>query len=151
MERAISIFEKKFSDKTKNNWSERHDFVKVAGKYDLVGTDFGDNSEEEDEVDYNIANDIDNRKQDGQKGEKSKETSAKKKSQASDNNSRGPSNRKENKRSGSKANSNLDLITLRVITTLHINSNLNDPLWSKFSTCSFYSRNVEKSLKMSHF
>ena len=109
VERAISIFEKKFSDKTKNNWSERHDFVKVAGKYDLVGTDFGDNSEEEDEVDYNIANDIDNRKQDGQKGEKSKETSAKKKSQASDNNSGGPSNGKENKRSGSKANSNLDV------------------------------------------
>ena len=44
VERAISIFEKKFSDKTRNNWSERHDFVKVAGKYDLVGTDFGDNS-----------------------------------------------------------------------------------------------------------
>ena len=37
-EKAVSIFSKKFSDKTKNDWNERHDFFKVAGKYDLVAT-----------------------------------------------------------------------------------------------------------------
>ena len=109
VEKAISIFEKKFSDKTKNSWNERHDFIKVAGKYDLVGTDLGNSSEEEDEVDYNIANDIDNRKQDGLIGEKLKGTSAKKKSQASHNNSRGPSNNKENNQSGPKPNSKSDV------------------------------------------
>ena len=47
-EKAISIFEKKFSDKTRNDWSERHNFVKVSGKYDLVGTDLGNDDEDED-------------------------------------------------------------------------------------------------------
>ena len=47
-QRAISIFAKKFSDKTRNDWSERHDFVKVSGKYDLVGTDLGNDDDEED-------------------------------------------------------------------------------------------------------
>ena len=109
VEKAISIFEKKFSDKTKNSWHERHDFIKVAGKYDLVGTDFGDNSEEEDEVDYNIANDMDNKNHGASKGEKSKEPSAKRKSQASDDNCGGLSNSKKNKQLGSKANGNLDV------------------------------------------
>ena len=31
-----SCFEKKFSDKTKNKWEDKDDFVKVPGKYELV-------------------------------------------------------------------------------------------------------------------
>ena len=58
VEKAISIFEKKFFDKTKNNWDERHNFVKAPGKYDLVGTEFGSNDEDEDEVDLGIADAI---------------------------------------------------------------------------------------------
>ena len=37
---AKSIFEKKFSDKTKNDWCDKDDFVKVQGKYDLVHMDY---------------------------------------------------------------------------------------------------------------
>jgi hypothetical protein len=33
---AVSFFEKKFKDKTKNNWSNRNSFVKYDGKYQLV-------------------------------------------------------------------------------------------------------------------
>ena len=33
---AKSCFEKKFSDKTKNKWEDKDDFVKVPGKYELV-------------------------------------------------------------------------------------------------------------------
>ena len=33
---AKSCFEKKFSDKTKNRWEDKDDFVKVPGKYELV-------------------------------------------------------------------------------------------------------------------
>eukprot|EP00808_Paulinella_micropora_P010448 g5899.t1 len=39
---AISQFEKKFKDKTKNDWSNRHNFVKHAGKYQLVETEEGE-------------------------------------------------------------------------------------------------------------
>ena len=60
VDKAISIFEKKFSDKTRNDWSERHDFIKVSGKYDLVATDLGNNDDddEEDEVDLGLSNSI---------------------------------------------------------------------------------------------
>ena len=46
--KAINIFEKKFSDKTKNKWGE--EFEKHPGKYDLVMTEVGV-EEDEDEVD----------------------------------------------------------------------------------------------------
>ena len=41
-EDALNDFCKKFWDKTRNEWAERHDFGKVAGKYDLVEQDFGE-------------------------------------------------------------------------------------------------------------
>ena len=60
-ERAISIFEKKFSDKTRNLWEERHDFVKVPGKYDLVQADENDDSDVgEDETDTGGVGDKEN-------------------------------------------------------------------------------------------
>ena len=30
----------RFTDKTRNDWSERHNFVKYQGKYDLVAIDY---------------------------------------------------------------------------------------------------------------
>jgi len=39
---AIKSFQKKFKDKTKNNWSDRDSFVKYTGKYQLVEIDEGD-------------------------------------------------------------------------------------------------------------
>lgn len=36
---AIKNFEKKFKDKTKNNWSDREDFVSHYGKYTLIEVD----------------------------------------------------------------------------------------------------------------
>lgn len=36
---AIKDFEKKFKDKTKNNWSDRSNFVSHAGKYTLIEVD----------------------------------------------------------------------------------------------------------------
>lgn len=38
-EDAIKDFEKKFKDKTKNNWSDRANFVSHAGKYTLIEVD----------------------------------------------------------------------------------------------------------------
>ncbi|XP_071548286.1 poly [ADP-ribose] polymerase 2-like [Panulirus ornatus] len=38
--KAKSIFTKKFSDKTKNQWYERDAFEKVPGKYDLLAMDY---------------------------------------------------------------------------------------------------------------
>lgn len=40
LEEAIEIFTKKFSDKTKNDWSMRNKFKKVPGKYDIVKMDY---------------------------------------------------------------------------------------------------------------
>jgi len=37
-ENGIKAFEKKFRDKTRNQWHERDNFVKVKGKYDIVET-----------------------------------------------------------------------------------------------------------------
>ena len=48
--KAIATLEKKFLDKTKNNWSERDNFVPVDGKYKLVEMD-ADGGDESDEVD----------------------------------------------------------------------------------------------------
>ncbi|XP_051563518.1 protein mono-ADP-ribosyltransferase PARP3-like isoform X2 [Myxocyprinus asiaticus] len=36
---AIKCFEKKFKDKTKNNWSDRENFVSHSGKYTLIEVD----------------------------------------------------------------------------------------------------------------
>ena len=38
-ENAAKDFEKKFKDKTKNNWSDRTTFVSHAGKYTLIEVD----------------------------------------------------------------------------------------------------------------
>ncbi|KAG9415121.1 Poly [ADP-ribose] polymerase 3 [Aphanomyces cochlioides] len=38
-DKAIKLFEKKFKDKTKNNWSDRHEFVKHPMQYQLVELD----------------------------------------------------------------------------------------------------------------
>ncbi|KAM9361706.1 protein mono-ADP-ribosyltransferase PARP3 [Symphorus nematophorus] len=38
-ENAVKDFEKKFKDKTKNNWSDRSNFVSHAGKYTLIEVD----------------------------------------------------------------------------------------------------------------
>nr|XP_057911524.1 protein mono-ADP-ribosyltransferase PARP3 [Doryrhamphus excisus]XP_057911525.1 protein mono-ADP-ribosyltransferase PARP3 [Doryrhamphus excisus] len=38
-ENAVKDFEKKFKDKTKNNWSDRVNFVSHAGKYTLIEVD----------------------------------------------------------------------------------------------------------------
>lgn len=46
MEKAVKAFEKKFSDKTKNKWSERENFSAVSGKYTLL--EMGDDGNEDD-------------------------------------------------------------------------------------------------------
>ena len=51
LDAAKKNFEKKFADKTKNSWENRSQFVKVAGKYDLVDIQIGEGAEAEDEVD----------------------------------------------------------------------------------------------------
>ncbi|KAF9921260.1 Poly [ADP-ribose] polymerase 2 [Linnemannia zychae] len=50
LEVAKSIFEKKYKDKTKNNWADRDNFVKVPGKYHLLPPDDGDSDDEEEEA-----------------------------------------------------------------------------------------------------
>ena len=47
---AIKDFEKKFKDKTKNNWSDRANFTAVKGKYTLL--EMAGDDEGEDEIDY---------------------------------------------------------------------------------------------------
>ncbi|KAG0004927.1 Poly [ADP-ribose] polymerase 2 [Entomortierella chlamydospora] len=44
---AKSGFEKKFKDKTKNDWSNRDNFVKHSGKYHLLPPDDGDSDDED--------------------------------------------------------------------------------------------------------
>lgn len=39
VEDAIKDFEKKFKDKTKNNWSDRENFIPHKGKYTLIEVD----------------------------------------------------------------------------------------------------------------
>ncbi|XP_042557039.1 poly [ADP-ribose] polymerase 2 [Dipodomys spectabilis] len=48
--RAKEIFQKKFFDKTKNNWEDREKFEKVPGKYDMLQMDYATNTQEEDET-----------------------------------------------------------------------------------------------------
>ncbi len=47
LEKAKALFESKFFDKTKNEWSEKAMFEKVPGKYDLVFKDYAADNEEE--------------------------------------------------------------------------------------------------------
>jgi len=54
VQKAISIFEKKFLDKTKNKWSERSEFAHFQGKYDLVQTEVGADDDEEEDVDDEV-------------------------------------------------------------------------------------------------
>ncbi|KAJ3076374.1 Poly [ADP-ribose] polymerase 2, partial [Podochytrium sp. JEL0797] len=42
---AISAFERKFMDKTKNHWANRDNFVKHTGKYFLLERDFGEDDD----------------------------------------------------------------------------------------------------------
>lgn len=52
LEQAVRDFEKKFKDKTKNDWKNRDQFVPHPGKYTLLEMDDdGDDEEEEDSVD----------------------------------------------------------------------------------------------------
>ncbi|XP_041638823.1 protein mono-ADP-ribosyltransferase PARP3 isoform X2 [Cheilinus undulatus] len=44
-EDAVKDFEKKFKDKTKNNWSDRSNFVTHAGKYTLIEVDGEEDAE----------------------------------------------------------------------------------------------------------
>jgi poly [ADP-ribose] polymerase len=43
---AIKQFEKKFKDKTKNDWKNRDNFVPQSGKYTLIEMDTGAEEEE---------------------------------------------------------------------------------------------------------
>ncbi|KAF9183355.1 Poly [ADP-ribose] polymerase 2 [Haplosporangium sp. Z 767] len=47
---AQRIFEKKYKDKTKNNWADRDNFVKHPGKYHLLPPDDGDSDNDDDEA-----------------------------------------------------------------------------------------------------
>jgi len=49
---AVEEFEKKFKDKTRNEWNNRSNFKTVAGKYTLLETDDDEDDEDEDEEDY---------------------------------------------------------------------------------------------------
>ncbi|XP_048211654.1 poly [ADP-ribose] polymerase 2 [Perognathus longimembris pacificus] len=48
--KAKEIFQKKFLDKTKNNWEAREKFEKVPGKYDMVQMDYATDTQEENET-----------------------------------------------------------------------------------------------------
>lgn len=47
MDDAIKSFEKKFKDKTKNDWKNRTNFKPSPGKYTLIEMDGGGGEEEE--------------------------------------------------------------------------------------------------------
>lgn len=47
LNKAVSVFTKKFHDKTKNEWSERQNFQKVPGKYDLIHMDYSTQSKDD--------------------------------------------------------------------------------------------------------
>ncbi|KAJ3332829.1 Poly [ADP-ribose] polymerase 2 [Blyttiomyces sp. JEL0837] len=51
VDQAIKNFESKFKDKTKNNWADRANFVKVSGKYQLLERDWGDDAQADEEED----------------------------------------------------------------------------------------------------
>ncbi|XP_062061525.1 poly [ADP-ribose] polymerase 2 isoform X2 [Lepus europaeus] len=50
LSKAKEIFQKKFFDKTKNNWEDREKFEKVPGKYDMLQMDYAASTQGEDET-----------------------------------------------------------------------------------------------------
>ncbi|XP_010622898.1 poly [ADP-ribose] polymerase 2 [Fukomys damarensis] len=48
--KAKEIFQKKFLDKTKNNWEDREKFVKVPGKYDILQMDYATTTQDDNET-----------------------------------------------------------------------------------------------------
>ncbi|XP_032480414.1 poly [ADP-ribose] polymerase 2 isoform X1 [Phocoena sinus] len=50
LNKAKEIFQKKFLDKTKNNWEDREKFEKVPGKYDMLQMDYTTNTQSEEET-----------------------------------------------------------------------------------------------------
>ncbi|XP_007949309.1 poly [ADP-ribose] polymerase 2 [Orycteropus afer afer] len=48
--KAKEIFQKKFLDKTKNNWEDREKFEKVPGKYDMLQMDYATHTQGEKET-----------------------------------------------------------------------------------------------------
>ncbi|XP_036151973.1 poly [ADP-ribose] polymerase 2 isoform X2 [Myotis myotis] len=50
LSKAKEVFQKKFLDKTKNNWEDREKFKKVPGKYDMVQMDYTTNTQNEEET-----------------------------------------------------------------------------------------------------
>uniref|UniRef100_UPI00064D339B poly [ADP-ribose] polymerase 2 isoform X2 n=1 Tax=Jaculus jaculus TaxID=51337 RepID=UPI00064D339B len=50
LNKAKEIFQKKFLDKTKNNWEDREKFEKVPGKYDMLQRDYAASTQDKDET-----------------------------------------------------------------------------------------------------
>uniref|UniRef100_A0A8C2UL27 Poly [ADP-ribose] polymerase n=1 Tax=Chinchilla lanigera TaxID=34839 RepID=A0A8C2UL27_CHILA len=50
LNKAKEIFQKKFLDKTKNNWEDREKFVKVPGKYDMLQMDHTTTTQGDNEI-----------------------------------------------------------------------------------------------------
>ncbi|XP_021569919.1 poly [ADP-ribose] polymerase 2 isoform X2 [Carlito syrichta] len=50
LNKAKEIFQKKFLDKTKNNWEDREKFEKVPGKYDMLQMDYATNTQGEEKT-----------------------------------------------------------------------------------------------------
>ncbi|XP_039725736.1 poly [ADP-ribose] polymerase 2 [Pteropus medius] len=50
LNKAKEFFQKKFLDKTKNNWEDREKFEKVPGKYDMLQMDYTTNTQNEEET-----------------------------------------------------------------------------------------------------
>uniref|UniRef100_A0A452FZE1 Poly [ADP-ribose] polymerase n=1 Tax=Capra hircus TaxID=9925 RepID=A0A452FZE1_CAPHI len=50
LSKAKEIFQKKFLDKTKNNWEDREKFEKMPGKYDMLQMDYASSTQNEEET-----------------------------------------------------------------------------------------------------
>ena len=61
LNKAIAAFEKKFQDKTKNQWADRKNFTKYAQKYDLLEIDYGKDAEVENNVKKTVVNKIESK------------------------------------------------------------------------------------------
>jgi poly [ADP-ribose] polymerase len=53
--RAIKEFEKKFKDKTKNNWADRGKFKPVSGKYTMIEMAGEEDDDDDDEPDVRFS------------------------------------------------------------------------------------------------
>ncbi|XP_068097266.1 poly [ADP-ribose] polymerase 2 [Hyperolius riggenbachi] len=58
IQKAKDVFQKKFLDKTKNLWSDRKNFEKVPGKYDMVHMDYNITEEDKNVVEVDQPCDI---------------------------------------------------------------------------------------------